>query len=433
MNSRGQTVTTVSSVIGTGKVKAAFVGLPSTLQGAAGNQPAATTIELADNANQSGLVVTVTNVTQGVACGTITMTGTGPYTGTLDTSTLSPAPADGDVLQLSYNDVDTASLLTADITVKLWNAPTITVTPNNIVAVQGVNSTNISVTVTDPDIISGNAVTLTVNTNGALAYDLSGIASANGTFSATFTIGQPTGGANIEIPSGLMTADIVESDAGSAGTNSTLQPLNDPAGIQVDGYIDSTGYTPLGDGQGNSWSQQIMNVNVGSDGTYLYIAWDWTADPTTSGNNLFVVVDDNNLTGAYSNTIGSGLNDLTTTWGDLGIVNNVPLDADYVLWGNTYNAASWGMFGYGGTNSIVSGAPSDASGTKTAYSGYTYEIGIPYSTIGSGASTGDSVNVYILYGQNAASSGIHSVFPAGQPSDNPCVSLTNAGTAYTLQ
>ena len=67
--------------------------------------------------------------------------------------------------------------------------------------------------------------------------------------------------------------------------------------------------------------------------------------------------------------------------------------------------------------------------------GNTYEIGIPYSDIGSGATAAETVNIYILYGKDGPSGGLHSVYPPLQDplTVDPLGTLTNAAATYTLE
>ena len=159
-------------------------------------------------------------------------------------------------------------------------------------------------------------------------------------------------------------------------------------------------------GIGDGWSATIQNVYCGSFGDSLIVQAYF--NPVDSNNNIYVLVDDKNLSTGWTDLSG----DIGLGWGSFGLSNRAGLNVDF-------SCAGWrdasSVYHFGVAKRLAGSTATDVSSSVIAYNnparnaGGFYGWTIPYSAIG--ASPGDSVRVYILYGKDVASGGIHSAAP----------------------
>ncbi|MCX8097296.1 MAG: Ig-like domain-containing protein [Spirochaetes bacterium] len=186
--------------------------------------------------------------------------------------------------------------------------------------------------------------------------------------------------------------------------------------------------TFLGTGEYNFWASQIKDVYVKSGSGQLTI--DIIINNTaTDDHNLYVFVDITNMTTGHQPTATGWSGDWTTGWDNFWFTNSAGINADLVIWGWLRNSSgSGGSRALGATNAnkIVGTASSvSVSHSMTSIGGgdYKYSFVVSYANIGSGASSGQVANVYVLYGTSggtAGNQGMRSIFPSG-------VSRTGAG------
>ncbi|MCS7299187.1 MAG: Ig-like domain-containing protein [Spirochaetia bacterium] len=186
--------------------------------------------------------------------------------------------------------------------------------------------------------------------------------------------------------------------------------------------------TFLGTGEYNFWASQIKDVYVKSGSGQLTI--DIIINNTaTDDHNLYVFVDITNMTTGHQPTATGWSGDWTTGWGNFWFTNSAGINADLVIWGWLRNSSgSGGSRALGATNAnkIVGTASSvSVSHSMTSIGGgdYKYSFVVSYANIGSGASSGQVANVYVLYGRSggtAGEEGMRSIYPSG-------VSRTGAG------
>lgn len=188
-------------------------------------------------------------------------------------------------------------------------------------------------------------------------------------------------------------------------------------------------------GGGNGWGAAIDDVVVDSDGAALYVSVKFNTPP--AADNLYLLVDDTFRTSGMGGADALAY-DPTGAWGALSangtwtLANDVGADFDY------FQA---GFFSSGGTltqvfHKTITGAASsvDAAGaalTQDAAAGR-YNFRIPYAAIGSGASAGDEVRVYVLYGLGNAHGGDLGIHSAAPKPSQAQVDLMNAAASHGL-
>jgi hypothetical protein len=181
-----------------------------------------------------------------------------------------------------------------------------------------------------------------------------------------------------------------------------------PPGIVMDGGKDAL-YNAGVAGAGNSWGAQLGSLSTYSDGSYLYVYFDFAV--LNSGNNIYLMVNNTALSPATGqNNFGT---DFNTGWGNIGtagapVFNSTDFHTDFVAWGARDGS---GVFNnYAGAKKIISGVGTDVKSTVTvAQSGDNlgYEFKIPYAAI-QGAS-GNNLKLIVLFGQGG---NIHSTIPS---------------------
>lgn len=198
----------------------------------------------------------------------------------------------------------------------------------------------------------------------------------------------------------------------SVGTNNINVQVTAQDGTSIQNYKivvfrnDTGGVLNLyAQGDGSGWAAMIQNMYLDSDGSSLKVGLKFNPIDGTN-NNIWLLVDCSSFT--------SGLSDLSagdpTGWGSLGITNSVSASIGFAYSGArsdlATNRAAW-QWTSGSSHTDVSSFITITSDTVNGY----YIFNIPYSVIGSGAASGNSVRVYALYGLNAAGGGIHSAAP----------------------
>ncbi len=281
----------------------------------------------------------------------------------------------------------------------------------------------VNVTVFDA---STNVTSLMVNvsnTNSAVNLDVV-LTNTNGAYTYEGSLTVNTSGADLAAANNdVITVNYADVDP--AGTNTANATVLFVPSYTVDGLVSSE-YSLLGTGGGSSWGATVGNVYVTSTTNTLFVAVQFSILP--DANNIYIVVDDTNLASGLT-TLG----DFTSGWGDVGLSNTLAIEPDFATWGW---CGSDGTLTWSGANKIVTNTGTAATGVTQAQdiSGTpgTYEFAVPYSQIGSGSSAGDTVGIYVFFGKDAASGGIHSSYPV-MVTDNPCTNVTTASSNYTLQ
>ncbi|MEN2998728.1 MAG: hypothetical protein ABDH28_06830, partial [Brevinematia bacterium] len=184
--------------------------------------------------------------------------------------------------------------------------------------------------------------------------------------------------------------------------------------------------TYLGNGEYNFWASLIKDVYVKSSSGGGLVVDIVISNAANDDHNLYVLVDVTNMTTGHQPPPTGWCGDWYTGWGDFWFTNTAGINADFVVWGwidnpfpRTLQQTNARKIVSGVTNSV------SVSHTMTYISGadHIYSFTIPYASIGSGASSGQVVNIYVFYGLSGGTpgnQGMRSIFPAG-------VSVTASG------
>lgn len=293
-----------------------------------------------------------------------------------------------------------------------------------------------TVTVEDADLTAAPDVVIS---GGTADFTVTTTEDSPGVYSGTFTVGSvSTGTADVQASANVtLTASYTDADPAGTRTDTASLVVVIPEDT-VDGLVQA-GYTDMGAGIDGD----IANLYLDSDGTTLYAAIDWGAFDPTAGN-IFFMVDNTALNNGYvgftswdiddtttphtTNTIGDVddgvLHQMGTGWNNLNTGNTANIEFDYIKWGNATATWDWGSASYyDATTNAQTASVTDGQ----AANGTVYEIGIPYADLGTGASTGDAVAVYIIWttGQDAEE------LWADNATDKTDIDV--ASTTYTLE
>ncbi|MCX8097202.1 MAG: hypothetical protein N3D81_06900 [Spirochaetes bacterium] len=278
------------------------------------------------------------------------------------------------------------------------------------------SSDSATVTVVDGYSAGTSLTVKNSNTGSSYTVTLSG-------GSGTFTIGESSS-ANLVASNGhVIFAIYSDATSSKSFTNSATLVVYNPGVL-------------LGPGQYNVWGNLIKNVYAKSDGTDLTVSVEWDSIPT--GNNLYLLIDVTNLSGIKpAATDWSG--DWTTGWDNFWFTNTAQIDADFAIAG-WYSGT--GVYNLSVTKAITNGNGFGVTGVSYSRIGPFEVFTIPYSKLGSGASSGNVVNIYAFFGKSggtAGNEGMRSMFPANASITNNgswgdyIVDVTNKSTNYTLQ
>ncbi|MCS7298804.1 MAG: Ig-like domain-containing protein [Spirochaetia bacterium] len=171
----------------------------------------------------------------------------------------------------------------------------------------------------------------------------------------------------------------------------------------------SVSRTFLGYGQYDFWAGSIVSAFVISSNNNLVIEIFATNLSNPALNHFFVLIDITNLNGHQPSASGwSG--DWTTGWGDFWFTNVAGINMELIIWGNINSSGD--LINLSAKNSLGNNVVSSISYTR---SGNLYSFRVPYSIIGSGASSGHTLNLYAFYGKAGQGSpgpgGMRSIFP----------------------
>lgn len=180
----------------------------------------------------------------------------------------------------------------------------------------------------------------------------------------------------------------------------TPTPINWPAASSTYTTLSSTAHTVAGNPDTGAFSK----MEVKSDSSNLYVKLTLSS---TGTRNLYLLIDDVKLTSGYN--INRWEACWGTWWGDMDVsfldstsTAFFDLDFSYVDW-----RGDAGDLGVGSASAVAFNGPDEGSTTSQASNitvndstdHLTYEFVIPFSSIGTGASAGDHVQIIALLGK----------------------------------